>query len=48
MTLLHGRSEPLPLAGTLYELDTSDFDSLDTVPLLAALHAALADGVPTA
>src|SRR6185369_706016 len=25
MTLLDGRSEPLPLAGTLYELDTSDF-----------------------
>lgn len=48
MTLLHGRSEPLPLAGALYELDTSDFGSLDTAPLLAALHAALTKGVPKA
>jgi predicted kinase len=48
MTLLRGRSEPLPLAGTLYELDTSDFTALDTEPLLAALRTALAAGkIPT-
>jgi predicted kinase len=43
-TLLRGRSELLPLGGTLYELDTTDFGAVDTAPLLAALRAALADG----
>lgn len=43
-TLLRGRSEALPLAGTLYELDTTNLGALDIAPLLATLRLALADG----
>lgn len=44
MTLLRGRMEPLPIEGTLYELDTTDFGALDIAPLVATLHAALNPG----
>jgi hypothetical protein len=38
--LLRGRIEPLPLGGTLYELDTTDFAIMDYPALMSALSAA--------
>jgi predicted kinase len=38
--LLRGRIDPLPLGGTLYELDTTDFATMD----YARLHAAITQG----
>lgn len=36
--LLHGRIEPLALGGTLYELDTTDFATINYADLCAAIE----------
>ncbi|MGE5335527.1 MAG: AAA family ATPase, partial [Nitrososphaerota archaeon] len=38
--LLHGRIEPLALGGTLYELDTTDFATINYADLYAAIERA--------
>ncbi len=38
--LLRGRIEPLAIGGTLYELDTSDFTTMDYPALITALRVA--------
>ena len=38
--LLRGRIEPLPLGGALYELDTTDFATMDYARLYAAIEQA--------